>query len=82
MGIMVSRALAILMLSTGFAIADASGPTGTAAVIFDRSEAEAALAIFEKQAAGKQATDADWQKLFATTGYQRLKARETGMGRS
>lgn len=53
-----------------------------AEVRFDRAEAEAALAIFEKQAAGNEITDADWKKLFATTGYKRLEARETGMGRS
>lgn len=73
---------ALVMATSVFSIAAGAEPSGAMDVKFDRAEAEAALAIFEKQAAGKEVTDADWEKLFATTGYQRLKARETGMGRS
>lgn len=75
--------LTILALALMPGLAGADDPQQRSAdVRFDRSEAEAALAIFEKQSAGKEVADADWEKLFATTGYQRLKARETGMGRS
>jgi Putative zinc dependent peptidase (DUF5700) len=45
------------------------------------SEADAVLAILQKRAIGQQVTTADWQKLFATEPYQRLKKREASMHR-
>lgn len=45
------------------------------------SEAEAALAILDKEASHQALTDADWQQLFATEPYQRLKKREASMHR-
>lgn len=51
-------------------------------VKFDRGEADAALAILEKESAGNEVAEADWQTLFATAGYRRLKERETAMGRA
>ena len=45
------------------------------------SEADAALAILDKQAGQQAITDADWQRLFATEPYQRLKKREASMHR-
>jgi hypothetical protein len=39
-------------------------------------EAEAVLAILSKKASGDAITDADWQKLFSTEGFVRLKKRE------
>jgi putative zinc-dependent peptidase DUF5700 len=47
----------------------------------DASEAEAVLAILDKRARHQDVTDADWQKLFGTTPYRRLKLRETSMRR-
>lgn len=47
----------------------------------DTSEADAALAILAKHNAGQAVTDADWQKLFASEPYVRLKKREAGMKR-
>jgi hypothetical protein len=44
-------------------------------------EAEAVLAILAKKQANQPLTDADWQQLFSTEGYVRLKQRETGMQR-
>jgi hypothetical protein len=44
-------------------------------------EAEAVLAILDKRAAGTVVTDSDWQHLFATEPYIRLKNREAGMHR-
>jgi len=47
----------------------------------DASEAEAVLAILDKRAHHEGVTEADWQKLFTTTPYRRLKQRETSMRR-
>lgn len=44
-------------------------------------EAEAVLAILDKRRAGQEVAEADWQRLFVSEGYVRLKAREAGMGR-
>jgi hypothetical protein len=44
-------------------------------------EAEAVLAILDKRAAGAAVTDADWQHLFATEPYVRLKKREASLHR-
>ena len=45
-------------------------------------EAEAVLTILAKKKANETISDADWQQLFATEGYVRLKQRETSMQRS
>ena len=47
----------------------------------DTSEADAVLAILNKRAAGQEPSAADWQKLFASEPYQRLKKREASMHR-
>lgn len=44
-------------------------------------EPKAVLAILHKEEAHEQVADADWQKLFETEGYKRLKDREAGMRR-
>lgn len=45
----------------------------------DSSEAEAVLAILDKHALHERVTEADWQKLFTTKPYRRLKQREASM---
>ena len=45
-------------------------------------EAEAVLTILAKKRANRPITEADWQSLFASEGYVRLKKREAAMGRS
>jgi hypothetical protein len=45
------------------------------------SEADAVLAILDKRAAGQPVGDADWQKLFVSEPYLRLKKREASMRR-
>ena len=50
-------------------------------IVMDASEADLVLAIVAKHAAGEPVTEADWQKLFATEPYVRLKKRETGLRR-
>jgi len=47
----------------------------------DTSEADAVLAILDKHAADKPVTDTDWQKLFTSEPYLRLKKREASMHR-
>lgn len=47
----------------------------------DPSEAEQALAIIARHNAGKDITDVEWNMLFSTEPYQRLKNREAAMKR-
>lgn len=44
-------------------------------------EAVAVLQILEKKEAGKQITEADWQNIFSSEGYVRLKQREHSLQR-
>ena len=44
-------------------------------------ESEAVLAILAKKKANEPITDADWQRVFESEGYVRLKQRETSMQR-
>ena len=45
-------------------------------------EADAILALLAKRKANQSLTDADWQRIFSSEGYVRLKKRETSMKRS
>jgi hypothetical protein len=45
-------------------------------------EVDAVLAILAKREAKQSITDADWQRLFGSEGYRRLKAREAAMQRA
>jgi predicted metal-dependent hydrolase len=47
----------------------------------DTSEADAVLAILEKHTAGRAVSDSDWQAVFSSEPYRRLKKRETSMKR-
>jgi hypothetical protein len=46
----------------------------------DTSEADQVLAILALRSQGKPVPDSEWQKLFATAPYQRLKQREKAIG--
>lgn len=48
----------------------------------DTSEADAVLSILARRSAGQPVLDSDWQRLFESEPYRRLKARETSMKRS
>jgi len=48
---------------------------------FDTSEAEAVLAILAQRKANQPVTDADWQRLFSTEPYIRLKKRDASFHR-
>ncbi|HZT41229.1 MAG TPA: DUF5700 domain-containing putative Zn-dependent protease [Chthonomonadaceae bacterium] len=50
-------------------------------VRMDTGEAQAVLAILAKRKAHQTVENADWQRLFASEGYKRLKNREQAMGR-
>lgn len=45
-------------------------------------EAEAVLAILAKRKAGQEVNESDWQRVFQSEGYVRLKQRETSLQRS
>jgi len=66
--------LRTVMLVASLALAGAAPPRVD--VHADRSEAEAALAILDTLARGTEPSAADWQRLFTTPGYIRLKQRE------
>jgi hypothetical protein len=77
---------AFLLIGRPFFPVAAAAQPGTAqsdriAVRFDSSEAEAVLAIVDKRAAGKSIEDADWNALFTSEPYVRLKKREASMHR-
>ncbi len=44
-------------------------------------EADAVLAILEERAGGRAPTESDWQRLFSSEGYRRLKEREASLQR-
>lgn len=48
----------------------------------DSSEADQVLAILDMRAGGKPIAEEQWQKLFATEPYQRLKVREAAIGQA
>lgn len=48
----------------------------------DTSEADAVLSILFRRAAGQPAVESDWERLFGSEPYRRLKQREAGRKRS
>lgn len=68
----------IIFSAAGFV----SGQTSAVNVRLVTDEAEAVLAILAKRKANQPITDADWQRVFQSEGYVRLKKRETAMRRS
>jgi len=72
------RALPALLLPA-FVAAQVPEPAPALRVVTD--EAEAVLAILAARQQGKQPTEAQWQALFASQGYRRLKERERAMKR-
>lgn len=67
--------IALLFVATAASAAD------RVRIIFNTSEADAVLAILDKRAAGMPIVDADWQRLFTSEPYVRLKKREASMHR-
>ena len=73
--------LLIITSLVGLAPAQSTVPPA-ANVRLVTDEAEAVLAILSKRKAGQPITDADWQRVFESEGYVRLKKREVSFKRS
>ena len=58
------------------ALSAESAPNNRVQLTVDASEADQVLAILTLRADGKPVDDSQWQRLFATEPYQRLKKRE------
>lgn len=71
-------ALTLFVFSCGFVF----GQTSPINVRFVTDEPEAVLAILEKKKNNQEISENDWQRLFATEGYRRLKNREESFKRS
>jgi hypothetical protein len=79
----ISGGALVLALFLGWPSARAQQPQSERLQLqLDASEAEAALAILAKQRAHQAIDSSDWQRLFATEPYQRLRAREASMHRA
>ena len=76
--------LFLLLLAIGFTShATAQGSLiGRVNVRIETDEADAVLQILAKREAGEQITEADWQRVFSSEGYVRLKQREHSLTRS
>jgi hypothetical protein len=73
----IPQALSLLLML--YPAADAPSPHVQLKLVTD--EADAVLAILAKREAAAENSDADWQRLFESEGYQRLKKREIAMQR-
>ena len=71
-----------LLVAICFACAAVSAQTSAVNVRLVDDEAEAVLAILAKRKANQPIVEADWQRVFQSEGYVRLKQRETSMQRS
>lgn len=74
--------IAILLIAAAFESAPAqSAKNAQVDVRLVTDEADAVLAILAKRRAKQPILDADWQRIFASEGYIRLKKRETSLNR-
>ena len=76
---MISRTFGGLIVAALLARWAFAQPSNRVDLKLDSTEAEAVLAILDKRALHEEVTDADWQTLFSTTPYRRLKQRETSL---
>jgi hypothetical protein len=76
----LSAGLALLAASPG--LSAAPSPDDRIELRLDASEADAVLSILEKARAGQAIAGADWESLFSTRPYVRLRQREEQMHRS
>ena len=77
----MTRSLLIISLVV-WTFGCASAQTSALNVRLVTDEAEAVLAILAKRKTNQPITDQDWQRVFQSEGYTRLKQRETSMQRS
>ena len=76
---MISRTFVGVIMAALFTSSAFAQPPSRVALNLDSSEAAAVLAILDKRALNRRVTEADWQKLFSTTPYRRLKQGEMSM---
>lgn len=77
--------LLFAVIAQAFVLTGGAAPASAAAstsVAIDDGEARAALAILSDENAGRAATSDEWNRLFATAGYRRLKQREAEFKRA
>jgi len=76
--------LIVCLVTSATCVAGAPSGTGADQVMVQvvSDEADSILAILTKKKAGQTVTDADWQQLFSSEGYLRLKKRETTFKRA
>ena len=72
----------LLILSFPLQVTAQSPPSSRVNVKIVTDEADAVLNILQKKESGHPITDADWQKVFKSEGYVRLKQREHSLKRS
>ena len=73
--------LLLAIVSTSSAAVQSSS-TGRVNVRIVTDEADAVLQVLAKREAGEEISEADWQKVFSSEGYVRLKQREHSLQRS
>jgi putative zinc-dependent peptidase DUF5700 len=78
---MLSRRIRVSLLAILFVSTVSSAQPDRIQLKLDSSEAEAVLSILAKVKTGQSASDADWQRVFSTEPYVRLKKREASMHR-
>jgi hypothetical protein len=76
----LSLFISFLAISSACGLASAQGRV-VFSVRLVTDEAEAVLSILSKRKANELVTDADWQRVFQSEGYTRLKKREASMRR-
>lgn len=79
---LVCLACAAALCSVAANAVAARGEQGRISLQLDASEADQAIVIIEEEKSGRRVTHEDWNRLFATTPYRDLKAREASMSRS
>jgi hypothetical protein len=76
---MIGRALVGAIFAGLFTCSGFAQPSNRVTLNLDSSEAEAVLAILDKRALHEEVTALDWQRLFGTAPYRRLKQHEASM---
>jgi hypothetical protein len=76
------RKVLCLILLASSSVPMLAGDDSRIRITADFSEAEAVVAILQKRQGKQDLSAADWQALFATEPYQRLKKREAAMKRT
>lgn len=77
----MKSSLVLLVFLAAFGVYQ-SAPSSSVNVKLQTDEADAALAILNKRKLNQPIAEADWQRVFQSEGYVRLKQRETSMRRS